>query len=243
MVLLWLYKNQNRNNFMDTVPNHIGIIIDGNRRWAKEKHLPTFMGHRKGISGVKKILYYAQKLNVKMLTAYGFSTENWKRDSKEVNHLMNLFEEFVDKNINDMHKKGIRLRHLGSPSRLPETLQNKIREAVELTKNNTKMIFQLAINYGGRDELVRAVKKIINDKIKPEDISEHTISESLDTCDLPDPDLIIRTSGEHRLSGFLTWQTAYSELYFPNCMWPDFDESELDKALAEFSRRQRRFGK
>jgi len=231
------------NTNQKTVPQHIAIILDGNRRWAKEKKLPTFFGHKKGMENAKKMVLYAQKVGVQVMTMYAFSTENWSRSEKEVNYLMKLFENYIDKYIKEYSKHGIKFRHIGDIKKLPESLQKKIKNAIELTKNNTGLVANLALNYGGRDEIKRAVQKLIDSGTKSKDITLDLISENLDTAGLPDPDLIIRTSGEQRTSGFLIWQAAYSELYFPKCHWPDFDEKELDKAIAEFNKRQRRFGK
>ncbi len=225
------------------IPSHIAIVLDGNRRWAKERGLPTFFGHKKGMDNAKKIVLYAQKVGVKVITMYAFSTENWSRSEKEVSYLMKLFENYIDKYIGDYHKRGIKFRHVGSLKELPKSLQEKIKNAIELTKNNKGIIANLALNYGGRDEIKRAVQKLVNKGVKAEEINLDLISENLDTAGLPDPDLIIRTSGEQRTSGFLIWQGAYSELYFPKVHWPDFNEKEFDKAMAEFNKRQRRFGK
>ncbi|HNV96743.1 MAG TPA: isoprenyl transferase [bacterium] len=225
------------------IPNHISITIDGNRRWAKNKGLSTLIGHTKGIMNVKKICLYAQKLGIKIVTIYAFSTENWKRSEKEVKNLMMLFEKFLDKNTKKLHKKEIQIRHIGDLQKLPISLQKKIKSAINTTKHNGKMIIQIALNYGGRDDIKRAIQKIIKQKIKETEITENLISKNLDTGELPDPDLMIRTSGEKRLSGFLLWQSSYAELYFPKVHWPDFDEKELDKAILEYNKRQRRLGK
>ncbi|OGH91774.1 MAG: di-trans,poly-cis-decaprenylcistransferase [Candidatus Magasanikbacteria bacterium RIFOXYD2_FULL_39_9] len=225
------------------IPQHIAIILDGNRRWAKEKKLPTFFGHKKGMENAKKMILYAQKVGVQVVTMYAFSTENWSRSEKEVGYLMKLFENYIDKYIKEYSKHGIKFRHIGAIEKLPASLQKKIKNAIELTKNNTGMVANLALNYGGRDEIKRAVQKLVSVGVKAKDITLDLIGENLDTAGLPDPDLIIRTSGEQRTSGFLIWQGAYSELYFPKCHWPDFDEKELDKAINEFNKRQRRFGK
>ncbi len=225
------------------IPEHVAIILDGNRRWAKEKKLPTFFGHKKGMENAKKMVLYAQKVGVKIITMYAFSTENWSRAEKEVGYLMKLFENYLDKYIKEYHKHGVKFRHIGTLEKLPVSLQKKIKNAIELTKNNTGIIASLALNYGGRDEIKRAVQKIIKKGIKPEDVTFDVINDNLDTAGLADPDFIIRTSGEQRTSGFLIWQGAYSELYFPKCHFPDFDEKEFDKAITEFNKRQRRFGK
>jgi len=225
------------------IPTHIGIILDGNRRWAKEKGLSTFSGHKKGVDNVREILKHAQKLGVKYLTFYCFSTENWDRAEKEIGYLMNLFITFIEKNLDEMMKEKVVLKHLGDPTRLPKRLQNVLIDACEKTKDNTGTVVSLAINYGGRDEIKRMIKKLIQEKIKPEDISDELINSHLDTGSIPYPDLLIRTSGEQRISGFLLWQAAYAELYFPKTYWPDFHEHDLDLAIEEFNRRQRRFGK
>lgn len=225
------------------IPQHIAIILDGNRRWAKAKGLPTFFGHKKGMENAKKIVLHAQKMGVKVITMYGFSTENWSRSEKEVGYLMKLFETYIDKNIADYKKRGIKFRHIGSLQELPSSLQKKIKDAIELTKNNKGLVANLALNYGGRDEIKRAVQKIITAGTKAEDITLDLISNNLDTVGLSDPDFIIRTSGEQRTSGFLIWQGAYSELYFSKTDWPDFDAVEFDKAILEYGKRQRRYGK
>lgn len=216
--------------------------MDGNRRWAKSRGLPTMMGHKEGAQRLRDILLYAQKLGIKIVTVYAFSTENWKRSKVEVDFLMNLSVDFINKNLSELQKNGVKFNHLGSLNKLPKKVQQKINEAIEETKHNDKLIFNIALNYGGRDELVRAVKNIVDQSYKLEDINEELINAHLDTAGQPDPDLIIRTSGEQRLSGFLPWQSAYSELYFTDVYWPDFDDKELDKAIEEYNNRQRRFG-
>ena len=231
--------------YMETtqkIPKHVAIIMDGNRRWAKERGLPTLMGHKKGAETVKKIVTHAGNLGVKVVTVYSFSTENWNRPAEEVSYLMNLFVEWIDGYLPEIKSKGICFRFIGKEDDLPDKVLARLKKAAEETKDNKNLIFNLAINYGGRDELVRAVKKIA-DRGEAAKISEEMISANLDTAGLPDPDLVIRTSGEQRLSGFLLWQSAYSELYFPSVYWPDFDEREFDKAIEEYNHRQRRFGK
>jgi len=223
-------------------PNHIGIILDGNRRWAKERGLPTLQGHKRGAENLKKVVTYAQKKGIKIISVYAFSTENWNRTKKEVDYLMNLLGDFIGKYLPQMQKEGVQLRCMGSLDRLPAKLRNNLIKAVEETKNNSNIILNIGINYGGRDELERAVKKIVEKGYSEDEINSDLISQNLDTAGLPDPDLIIRTSGEQRVSGFMTWQSVYSELYFPKVYWPDFDEKELDKAVEEFNKRQRRFG-
>jgi len=227
----------------ELLPKHIGIMIDGNRRWARKKKLPAFLGHKRGIERVVEIIDYAAKRGIKTLTLYGFSTENWKRSKKEVDYLMDLFTRFARKYAYHFKKKGIQFRHIGGLEELPEDLQKEIKEAQKLTKNNKKMVLNIALNYGGRDEMVRAIKKIVRKKISSEKINEKVIMNYLDTAGLPDTDFIIRTSGEMRLSNFLPFQGAYAELYFPKICWPDFTKKQFDLAIKEFQRRSRRFGK
>lgn len=225
------------------VLKHIGVIGDGNRRWARERGLPTLEGHRRGFQRMKDIGRWCLKRGVKIFTFFAFSTENWNRSKKEVSYLMRLFKLAVTKDINELKREGIKLRIIGDVTELSKDLQVAIKRAEDLTKNNKKGIFNIAINYGGRPELVRAVRKIIDKKIPSKKINQKVIEENLYTAGLSDPDLIIRTSGEQRLSGFLLWQSAYSELYFTPKYWPDFTEKDLDEALSEYSRRERRFGK
>ncbi len=224
------------------VPNHIGIIIDGNRRWAKAHNLPTFEGHRIGFDKVKEIAEYALEKGIKIMTIYAFSTENWKRNQDEVNYLLGLFKILLEKEVDFLLKKGIRLCILGGRVDLSADLQKAIIKAEELTSSASKGILNICFNYGGREEIVRAVKKIVVDKVPVTEITQDLLSKNLYTANLPDPDFIIRTSGEQRLSGFLTWQSVYSELYFVKKMWPEFTKDDFDEALLEFSNRQRRFG-
>lgn len=222
---------------------HLGIIIDGNRRWAKARGLPKLEGHRRGYDKVKKIGDWCLKRGIKILTVYAFSTENWNRQPVEVKYLMRLLKRGLTKDLNYFHKKGIKIRVIGQKERLNKELQKAVAGAEEKTKNNKKGILNIAISYGGRPEIIQAIQKIIKDKISVEKIDEKLIEKYLWTAGLPDPDLIIRTSGEMRLSNFLTWQSAYSELYFIKNHWPDFSEADLDQAILEFNKRQRRFGK
>lgn len=227
----------------NNLPNHIGIIVDGNRRWAKERGYPAFMGHHKGAERIEEIIKYAQELGIKIISIYAFSTENWKRDEKEVSNLMNLFDTYARNKKEEINKLGIQVRILGDFQGLPVFLQESLKKIVSLSKNNEKMIVNIAINYGGRDELVRTFRKILQLKPTIPEITEELINLNLDTAGLPDPDLIIRTSGEQRLSNFLPWQATYAELYFPKVHWPDFGKEQLDIALEEFQNRQRRMGK
>jgi undecaprenyl diphosphate synthase len=224
------------------LPNHIAIIIDGNRRWAKQHGLPSFEGHRAAVKNLRSVLEYLGEKQIKYVTLYLFSTENWKRSAVEVKGLFQLLEEMLDEEIVELNQRGVRLRHLGQLNGLPHRLQLAIARAVELTKNNTDMTLSLAVNYGGRTEILDAVRRLITDGTLPQNIDEKLFSSYLYTADLPDVDLLIRTGGELRISNFLTWQTVYTEFYFPNILWPDFDKKEVDKALLSFSQRQRRFG-
>ena len=225
------------------IPYHLGIIIDGNRRWAKERGLSSFEGQKKGLDNVHKIGDWAKEKGIKILTLYTFSTENWKRTKQEVRYLMKLLSEaFSKKNVKKLHQKGIKVQAIGQRERLPKFLQKKIETAERITKNNKENILNLAISYGGRPEIIQAVKNIIKKRIPADKITEEVINKNLWTTGLPDPDLIIRTGSEQRLSNFLTWQSVYSELYFTKKYWPDFTKKDLDMALLDFSLRQRRFG-
>ena len=224
------------------IPKHIGIILDGNRRWARAKGLSTFEGHRKGYENIAKITKYAFKRGVEVVTVYAFSTENWNRDKKEIEYLISLFRLLVNKEVNNLAKEGIRVNFFGRLEDFDKDLQKSILKAKEKTKNGTNGTLNICLSYGGRDELVRAFKKIISQGIVADKINEELVSKNLDSVGIDDPDMIIRTSGEQRLSGFLTWQSVYSELYFPKKEWPAFDTADLDEAIEEYSKRQRRFG-
>ena len=227
----------------ENLPKHVGIIVDGNRRWAKEKSLPTFAGHKKGAERIEEIVKYAQELGIEIITIYAFSTENWKRAEEETSYLMKLFETYARNKIKEANNLGIQIKILGDFLGLPDSLQETLTKLVTLTRSNEKMIVNLALNYGGRDELVRTFRKLLLANVTALEISEELININLDTAGLPDPDMIIRTSGEQRLSNFLPWQATYAELYFPKVHWPDFDKNQLDIALEEFQQRQRRMGK
>lgn len=225
---------------MKKIPSHLGIILDGNRRWAKEKGLPVPEGHRAGRETAKKIVSHAKERGVKTLTLFVFSSENWKRPKAEVNFIMKLLgQAFSGNYVKELNKQGIRVRVIGERKNFSKDLQNKIKEVEEMTKNNKGMLLNFALSYGGRGEIVEAIKKIIKNKIPPEKITENMISQNLWASDL---DLIIRTGKEQRISNFLIWQAAYSELYFFPKYWPDFSEKDLDNAFADFNKRQRRFG-
>lgn len=228
----------------DNVPYHLGIIIDGNRRWAAKRGLPAIIGHRQGSKNVKKIGKLCRKAGVKILTLYAFSTENWSRPEKEVNCFMGLIIETLGKkNIRDLHKDNIKVRIIGQKERFSKPIRKLIKEAEELTRNNKNGILNVALSYGGRTEIIEAVKKIIKKKIPLEKINEKLLEENLWTEKQPFPDLIIRTGGVKRLSNFLLWQSAYSELYFSDKYWPDFMEKDLNTAFEEYNQRQRRFGR
>ena len=225
------------------IPNHLAIIIDGNRRWAKKRGLSSFRGHKKGLDNIQRIGDYCIKRGIKILNLYVFSTENWNRSKKEVSYLMRLFARALNKNnIKKFNENKIKFQAIGQKQKLPQSLQNKIKQTENLTKNNKQGILNLAISYGGRTEIVEAVKNIIKKKIPANKINEQMINKNLWTADLPYPDLIIRTGGEQRLSNFLIWQSAYSEFYFTKKHWPEFSEKDLDKAFKDYSQRQRRFG-
>ncbi len=229
---------------MSKIPIHLGVIIDGNRRWAKKNNLPSFEGHRRGFKNFKKIADYAFARGVEILTVYAFSTENWNRTKLEVSYLMKLLGlAFTKKYLAELNKSKIRLRVIGQKERLSKVLQDKIKKVENATKNNQKGILNLAVSYGGRPEIVRAIREIVEQKVPSDKINEETISNNLWTVGQPDVDLIIRTGGEQRLSNFLIWQCAYSELYFTEKYWPEFSEKDLDEAFEEYGRRQRRFGK
>lgn len=224
-------------------PNHVAIIMDGNGRWAKSRGLPRAEGHRQGTENLRRILREAKAVGIRYLTIYAFSTENWNRPAGEVVSLMRLLEIFIDREINELVNEGVRIRHVGAEEGIPPYLLKKIRSAVERTQHNDKLFLNVAFNYGGRDEILRAVRSIVAAGVAADQIDETLINEHLFTHGLPDPDLIIRTSGELRISNFLIWQGAYAEYYATDVFWPDFDERELHLAIQEYSRRKRRFGK
>ncbi len=229
------------------IPCHIAIILDGNGRWAKEHGMPRTYGHSKGSERVEEMCEIMGEMGVKYFTVYAFSTENWKRPAEEVSTLMGLLGSYMKKFKKRAMKNNTRLRILGDISALSSDLQNIILDVIETTKDNTGLQFQIALNYGGRDEIRRAVTKLAKEveqgKISPDDITEEMISNALDTADIPDPDLLIRTSGEQRLSNFLPWQLAYTEFYFAQKHWPDFDRQELVKAIEIYNNRDRRYGR
>lgn len=228
----------------NTIPNHVVLFPDGNRRWAKKKGLPTLIGHERGQEKFKEFLLWCKKRGVRVLTVFGFSSENWKRSKKEVNYLMELFEKGLQKKneIERFQKAGVRVKIIGQKEKLPKSLQGAISNIENLTKKNKKFHLNLAVSYGGRWDIVQATQRIIEEKIPPKIINEDLIGDYLSTAGLPAPDLVIRAGGESRFSNFLLWQAAYSELYFSKKLWPDFSEKDLDEAFLDFARRQRRFG-
>jgi len=222
------------------IPYHLGIILDGNRRWAKERGLSSFEGHKRGLEVVKNVIKWCKEKGIKILTLFVFSTENWKRTKTEVNFLMKLAKFAINNNLEELHNRGVKIRVIGQREKLPIFLKKAILKAEELTKNNEEMVLNFALSYGGRAEIIEAIKNIIEKKIAVEKINEDVVKENLWTSDV---DLIIRTGKEQRLSNFLLWQAAYSELYFSPKYWPDFTKEDLDKALTDYSNRQRRLGK
>ncbi|OGO60252.1 MAG: di-trans,poly-cis-decaprenylcistransferase [Chloroflexi bacterium RBG_19FT_COMBO_48_23] len=224
------------------LPQHVAIIMDGNGRWAKQRVLPRLAGHRQGVNTAQKILEMFIEYEIPYLTLYAFSTENWNRPKREIDGIFKILEERLEEGVKFAQENGIRIRHLGKPDGLPLRLQERLKRALELTQNNTRMTLSLAFNYGGRDEIIEAVRRLIADGISPPQINERVFQQYLYTVNIPDPDLIIRTGGEMRLSNFLIWQSAYAEIYFTPVLWPDFGKKEIDKALIAYSQRQRRFG-
>jgi undecaprenyl diphosphate synthase len=224
------------------IPTHVAIIMDGNGRWALSRGLPRLAGHRAGTENLRRIIRACVEFGVKYLTIYAFSTENWGRPREEVDGLMHILENVIDKELAELHQEGVQLRHIGRLERLDPKIQEKVLDAIELTKNNQRLILNVAFNYGGRDEIICAIRKMIQDGVKPEAVDEALVGCYLFTAGTPDPDLIIRTSGELRISNFLIWQAAYSEWYVTPIYWPDFNKEEFRKALDTYAQRDRRFG-
>ncbi len=231
------------NHNLERVPHHVAIIMDGNGRWATQRGLPRSAGHRQGTENLRRIIRACVEFDVKILTIYAFSTENWHRPQAEVQLLMRILEMVIDRELDELDRNGVQIRHIGQIEGLSPRIQKKIHQACERTKNNTRLILNVAFNYGGRDEIVQAVQHIMRDGFAPEDVTEEVISRYLYTGGLPDPDFIIRTSGEYRLSNFLIWQGSYAEYYYTDVYWPDFDKDCFYTALQDYSSRKRRFGK
>jgi undecaprenyl diphosphate synthase len=228
------------------IPKHLAIIMDGNGRWAEQRRLPRILGHRKGVETVQAIVGDCLDLGISYLTLFAFSSENWGRPQEEVEALMNLLGTFLKKELGQIHDQGIRLMAVGELERLPKSIAKILKDSIRKTADNERMVLNLALSYGSRNELTRAVqvlgREVADGRMRAEDITEEDIEAALDTHSIPDPDLLIRTSGEMRISNFLLWQVAYSELYFTEALWPDFTREHLMRALEEYSRRQRRFG-
>ena len=231
---------------MQKVPEHVAIIMDGNGRWATNKGLPRTYGHKRGVSVLKEILKVSKKLGCKVLTVYAFSTENWTRPTKEVDFLINLFSEVLRNEIEEIHEESTKIKFIGDLTPLPETLKKIISNSESLTKNNDKFLFNVCVNYGGRQEIVKVAKKLAlkssSGEIKPSEVNEELFNSELLTQGIKDPELLIRTSGEKRISNFLLWQLAYSEIYISEVLWPDFNEFEFFKAIIDYQSRNRRFG-
>jgi undecaprenyl diphosphate synthase len=227
---------------LSQVPNHVGIIMDGNGRWAKQRNLPRLAGHRAGTENLRRVIERFADYGVRYLTLYAFSTENWNRPRREIRGLMSILSRVIKRETKHFHKNGIRLLHIGRLDALDEGLQRQIRDAIELTKENGRMTLCIAFNYGGRAEIVEAVRRIVSERVPIEEIDDALFTQHLYTAKLPDPDLIIRTAGEMRLSNFLLWQGAYAEFVSTPVYWPDFDVHDIDEALLAYSQRKRRFG-
>jgi len=230
------------NSLPEKIPAHVAIIMDGNGRWAKARGLPRLAGHRAGTENLRRVIEACIEFGIKYLTIYAFSTENWGRPVEEVQGLMKLFEDVIDRELQELYDQGVQLRHIGRLDRLTPSFREKVLNAIDTTRDNDRLILNIAFNYGGRDEIINALQQIVRDGVKAEDINSDLVNRYLFTAGVPDPDLIIRTSGELRGSNFLIWQGAYSEWYFPPTYWPDFDKEELRRALEEYSHRDRRYG-
>jgi len=224
------------------VPKHVAIIADGNGRWAKHRHLPRLAGHRAGVENMRRVLEALVSQGVEYVTLYAFSTENWRRPEREVRGLMRILREAIDRETKALHEKGMRLVHVGRITRLSSDLQKTVEHAQELTRNNAKATLCIAFDYGGRSEIIQAVKRLLAEGVSPDDVDEEMFGRYLYTAGIPDPDLVIRTGDEQRLSNFLLWQTHYSEYYFTPTLWPDFNGAEVEKALQAYNQRMRRYG-
>jgi undecaprenyl diphosphate synthase len=228
---------------LSSIPCHVGIIMDGNGRWARQHGLPRVEGHRAGTENIRRVLQACGEFGIKVVTIYAFSTENWYRPREEVRALMGILERVLESEVRNLHERGVKLRHIGELEGLPDNLRAAVVDAIELTRDNDRLILNVAFNYGGRSEIVRAVQRLLEEKVRPEEVDEELLGRYLYTAGLPDPDLIIRTGGEMRLSNFLIWQSAYAEYYSTPTFWPDFDKEELNKALHAYAQRERRFGR
>ena len=227
----------------ERVPRHIAVIMDGNGRWAKKRGLPRLLGHRQGTENLRRIIKACVRAGVRYLTIYAFSTENWGRPQDELKGLMQIFNDAFVNEISELVREGVRILHIGQREGIPADLLNKIDQAVERSEDNRRLILSVGLNYGGRNEIMHAVRKIVASGVAPEEVTEALISENLFTAGTPDPDLVIRTSGEYRISNFLLWQSAYAEWDFPETLWPDFGVEELYASIEQYAKRDRRFGK
>ena len=224
------------------IPHHVAMIMDGNGRWALSRGLPRMAGHKAGTENLRRVITASVEFGIKVLTIYAFSTENWGRPPEEVRGLLTILEDVIDRELNELHKEGVQLRHLGRLEQLSPAIQKKVLHAMELTRNNNRLILNIAWNYGGRDEIIQAIQHMMKDGVGPDKVTDELVSRYLYTAGVPDPDLIIRTSGELRISNFLIWQAAYSEWYVTPTYWPDFDKEEYYRALETYSQRDRRYG-
>lgn len=227
----------------ENIPNHIAIIMDGNGRWAKERKLARYFGHQAGVESVREVVRSCAKLGVKYLTLFVFSTENWERPKREVNALMNLLKKLLKSEAKELNENNVRVRAIGQIERLPKEVKKNLEELIELTKNNTGLTLVLSLSYGGRQEILDAIKKILKNKLEPERFDEKEFRKFLYDPEIPDPDLMIRTGGEYRISNFLLFQSAYTEFYFTKTLWPDFREKDLLLAIEDYQKRKRRFGR
>ena len=228
---------------IEKIPRHVAMIMDGNGRWALQRGLPRLAGHKAGTENLRRVIRASVEFGIKYLTIYAFSTENWGRPPEEVRGLMFILQDVIDKELSELNNEGVQLRHIGRLERLDSRIQKKVLHAIDLTKNNDRLVVNVAFNYGGRDEIVCAIQKMINDGVPAEEVTDELVNKYLFTAGVPDPDLIIRTSGELRVSNFLIWQAAYSEWYITPTYWPDFDREEYRTAIESFANRDRRFGK
>jgi len=241
-LLIFTMTNSSLDLPLDKIPRHVAMIMDGNGRWALSRGLPRIAGHKAGTENLRRVIRSTVEFGIKYLTIYAFSTENWGRPPEEVRGLLNILEDVIDHELNELNKEGVQLRHIGRLERLSPTLQEKVLDAVDMTKTNDRLILNIAFNYGGRDEIVQAIQKMMKDGVKPEAVNDELVGQYLYTAGVPDPDLIIRTSGELRVSNFLIWQAAYSEWYITPTYWPDFDKEEYRRAIETFAHRDRRYG-
>jgi undecaprenyl diphosphate synthase len=225
------------------LPKHVAFIMDGNGRWAAKRGLPRLAGHQAGTENLRRVIRACVEFGVQYMTIYAFSTENWGRPQEEIQGLMHILEDVIDRELRELDEEGVQLRHIGHLDALPEALRQKVLDAIDLTQNNQRLVLNLAFNYGGRDEIICAIRQMMSEGIKPEEVTSDVVSQHMFTAGIPDPDLIIRTSGEMRISNFLIWQGAYSEWYITSKYWPDFDRDELHKALVEYANRDRRYGR